>query len=197
MDAKKYKQKLLEELYAPYHDCQSCPLGSLGRMHIVFGEGNPNARLLFIGEGPGKEEDRQGKPFIGRSGQLLNRIFELVGIERTQIFITNIVKCRPPNNRQPSSMESAICKKLLLIPQMKIIRPTVICTLGSAALTGLLDMPVKITKMRGQPIAFDETTLIPTFHPAYILRNPKSLPLFVDDLEKAVNLLDPQVKFGK
>lgn len=120
MNAKMYKQNLLNELYKPYQQCIACPLGSLGRTNVVFGEGNPDAELMFIGEAPGREEDKQGRPFVGRSGQLLNRILELAGIKRPDIFITNIVKCRPPNNRKPLPLEINICKKILLSNQIKI-----------------------------------------------------------------------------
>ncbi len=175
MNAKIYKQNLLNELYRPYTQCTACPLGSLGRTHVVFGEGNPDANLMLIGEAPGKEEDEQGKPFVGRSGKLLNHILSLVEVERSSIFITNIVKCRPPNNRKPSPLEINICKKLLLLKQIKIIRPKTICTLGSAAIQGLLEKDVKITKIRGTTLQLGTINIVPTFHPANILRNPKEL----------------------
>jgi len=101
MDPKKYKQELLDQLYAPYEKCKMCPLGSLGRTNVVFGEGNPDASLMFIGEGPGKDEDEQGRPFIGRSGRLLTKILNAVGLDRKEVFITNIVKCRPPKKPCP------------------------------------------------------------------------------------------------
>ena len=182
MDSKAYKQMLLDTLYTPYHQCQACPLGSLGRTHVVFGQGNPDASLMIIGEGPGRDEDLQGLPFVGRSGQLLNQILDAIDIKREDVFITNIVKCRPPANRQPLPNEMDICKKLLLMDQIKIIKPTVICTLGASALIGLLDHPVKITQVRGQKLSFGTTLLIPTYHPAYILRNPKELTQFAQDL---------------
>ncbi len=185
MDTKKYKQSLLDKLYAPYQQCMRCPLGGLGRKNVVFGEGNPNAQLMFIGEGPGQQEDDQGRPFVGRSGQLLNRILELIGIERSDVFITNIVKCRPPNNRKPSPQESNTCKKLLLFKQIKIIRPHVICTLGATAIQELLEKEIKITRTRGTILSFEGTILIPTYHPAYVLRNPKALESMVDDIKKA------------
>jgi DNA polymerase len=182
MDSKAYKQILLETLYAPYHQCPKCPLGSLGRTHVVFGQGNPDADLMFIGEGPGRDEDIQGLPFVGRSGQLLNHILEAVNIKRADVFITNIVKCRPPNNRQPLPNEMDICKKILLTHQIKIIKPRIICTLGAAALLGLTEKPYKITQVRGQLLSYENITLIPTYHPAYILRNPRELNKFADDL---------------
>lgn len=195
MNPKTYKEKLLQELYAPYQNCHRCPLGSLGRTNVVFGEGNADARLMFIGEGPGADEDAQGRPFVGRSGQLLTKLLSLAGIDRADVFITNIVKCRPPNNRKPLPIESNTCKKLLLLNQIKIIRPDVICTLGSSALSGLLNKDdVKITAMRGKIIttAFESPLntikLLPTYHPAYILRNPKEANTLFDDLQKAVIL---------
>jgi len=187
MDLKKlFKQELLNQLYAPYHNCKACPLGSLGRKHIIFGEGNPNAQLMFLGEAPGRDEDIQGRPFVGRAGQLLNRIFEVIGINRQDVFITNIVKCRPPQNRTPTVLESQICKKLLLIKQIKIIQPCVICTLGAAAIQGLLNQEtVRISQMRGKKIIMDGILIVPTYHPAYILRNPKELKTLIADLTLA------------
>ena len=182
MNSKAYKQMLLETLYNPYHQCQACSLGSLGRTHVVFGQGNPDANIMFIGEGPGRDEDLQGQPFVGRSGQLLNRVLEAIDIKREDVFITNIVKCRPPDNRQPLSNEMGTCKQILLAHQINIIRPTIICTLGASALTGLMEKPFKITKVRGQLLSFGTIKLIPTYHPAYILRNPKELTQFAEDL---------------
>ena len=188
MDSKAYKQMLLEKLYTPYHQCQECPLGSQGRTHVVFGHGNPNAKLMFIGEGPGRDEDIQGIPFVGRSGQLLNHILEAVNIKREDVFITNIVKCRPPNNRQPLPNEMATCKRILLTQQIKIIRPAIICTLGAAALQGLMEQQYKITQIRGHMLTYNDTKLIPTYHPAYILRNPREINSFADDLSLVASL---------
>ena len=186
MDPKAYKQFLLNQLYEPYKKCFACPLGNLGRTNVVFGEGDPDAQLMFIGEGPGQQEDAQGRPFVGRSGQLLNRTLEDLGIKREEVFITNIVKCRPPGNRKPLPIESQTCKNLLLFNQIKIIRPKVICTLGSAAIQGLLEKEVKITKIRGIRINTNTTILIPTYHPAYVLRNPKEQQIFAQDIKTAL-----------
>ena len=196
MDIQKYKQALLQELYEPYRNCQACPLGKLGRKNIVFGEGNPNAKLMFIGEGPGQKEDELCRPFVGRSGQLLTKIMEAVGIQRSQVFITNIVKCRPPNNRNPLPNESETCTKLLLFKQIKIIRPKTICTLGSPATQAFLGKDAKITKVRGRTFSivsdnFDkkkEILLLPTFHPAYCLRNFQKVEIFADDIKKAFKI---------
>ena len=189
MDPKVYKQHLLDALYEPYKKCLACPLGSLGRTNVVFGDGNPDADLLFIGEGPGKDEDLQGKPFVGRSGQLLTRALTLVGIKREDVYITNIVKCRPPGNRNPLPLETSTCMNLLLFNQIKIIRPRIICTLGSIAINALLNKPVAITKIHGTILEKDDLTIVPIFHPAYILRNQSQADAWLQDLKKIRNLL--------
>lgn len=184
MDAQKFKQDLLDALYEPYKKCLQCPLGFLGRTNVVFGEGNPDADLLFIGEAPGRDEDIQGRPFVGRSGQLLNKALSLVGIERSSTYITNIVKCRPPGNRTPLPQEITTCMNILLFNQIKIIRPRVICTLGSIALNSLLGKPLSITKMRGTCIEQEGMIIIPTYHPAYILRNQSQAATWIADFKK-------------
>lgn len=188
MDIAQYKQGLLDALYAPFINCTSCPLGSLGRTNVVFGEGNPDSRIMFIGEGPGKDEDLQGRPFVGRSGKLLSRALEIAEVPREAVYITNIVKCRPPGNRTPLPNESGICKRLLLYNQIKIIRPRVICTLGACALQELTNTAYQITKVRGNPIHTDQYTILPTLHPAFILRNPSSGKTFLDDILAALAL---------
>jgi len=181
----KYKQALLEELYEPYRNCKQCPLGLLGRRNVVFGEGNPNAKLMFVGEGPGQKEDELCRPFVGRSGQLLTKSLEALNIKREAVFITNVVKCRPPNNRKPLPNESDICTNLFLHKQIKIIRPKVICTLGSAATQAFLEKDAKITKIRGKTFLKNGITIIPTYHPAYILRNNRELENFINDITLA------------
>ncbi len=176
------KQEALEALYSPYRACIACPLGLLGRNKIVFGAGNPDASIMLIGEAPGEQEDKQGLPFIGKSGNLLTKTLETVGIGRAEIFITSIVKCRPPKNRAPLPLEVKTCKELLLIKQIEIIKPKIICTLGAVALEGLLGRPVKITRERGLVGAVFGATLIPTVHPAYVLRNPAALTFLIEDL---------------
>lgn len=185
MDSQSFKQTLLNKLYEPYKDCTMCPLGTLGRKNVVFGEGSPDARLMFIGEGPGRDEDEQGRPFVGRSGKLLTKTLEGLGIKRADVFITNVVKCRPPNNRVPAPQESSICMGLFLYNQIKIIRPHIICTLGASATQAILG-DVKITKVRGTIQHKDGIKVIPTYHPAYILRNASELPTFVADLALAI-----------
>jgi DNA polymerase len=189
MNPAHYKQQLLDELYRPYVKCIECPLGTLGRTHVVFGSGNPDARLMFIGEGPGQDEDIQGKPFVGRSGKLLNTIFATLGLERSHVYISNIVKCRPPQNRKPTSFEMKTCKDLLLTKQINIIRPKVICTLGSSALEGLLERPVKIGQLRGTKLVVNGIEVVPTYHPAYVLRNPAGLPELTRDIKRAFELI--------
>ncbi len=188
MDKQTYKKYLLDILYEPYKNCNQCPLGSLGRTQVVFGDGNPDADLMFIGEGPGRDEDIIGKPFVGRSGKLLEKVILSNNLTRESVFITNIVKCRPPNNRQPLPDEATICKNILLYKQIKIVRPKVICTLGACALKALFDEDIKISLVRGKQMHFEESIVLPTYHPAYILRNSKELPIFYDDIVRAIDL---------
>ncbi len=178
------KQEQLEALYAAHRDFVNSPLYIAGCTNIVFGEGNPDAQIMFIGEAPGEQEDLQARPFVGRSGKLLNRALELSGLAREEVFITNIVKCRPPNNRTPFPQELKTGRDLLLIKQIEIIDPVVICTLGTAALHGLTETEYRITKMHGQPIDFRGWNLLPTFHPAHILRNQSYAPAFLADIKK-------------
>lgn len=182
------KEILLKKLYEPYKNCQSCPLAKQGRTNVVFGRGNPDARLLFIGEGPGADEDAQGLPFVGRSGKLLSKVLDAIGIDENEIYITNIVKCRPPNNRRPTFEESNTCKKLLLVKQLEIIQPSIICTLGSTAFEGMTDQPCKITALRGKLYKHNAFNILPTFHPAYVLRNPAAIEKFIHDIEQAFTL---------
>lgn len=188
MNQKEIKTALLEKLYEPYKKCLSCPLGFLGRQNVVFGSGNPDAQFMIIGEAPGKDEDEQGVPFVGRSGKLLTKALTSLGIDRKDIFITNIVKCRPPQNRKPKSIESQTCKDILLINQINIIQPKVICTLGSASIEALLEKPVKISEIHGTQLNFNSIIIIPTYHPAYVMRSPNKLPLFVADIQAAYSL---------
>ena len=150
--------------------CTKCKLATLGRTQVVFGAGDPSADLLFIGEGPGAEEDKQGLPFVGRSGQLLDTLMlEEIGITRDQCYIANVVKCRPPGNRDPEPDEIETCRPYLE-GQLELIAPKVVVTLGKFSSQLLLDSKVGITKLRGQAYAYREAVLIPTLHPAYALR---------------------------
>jgi len=186
MTQKEHKQQLLEKLYEPYKKCLLCPL-AIARKSVVFGEGNADAELMIIGEAPGKDEDEQGVPFVGRSGRFLTKILTELGINRNNIFITNSVKCRPPNNRKPTPLESKTCKDILLINQIKIIQPKIICTLGSAATESLLGSPVKMSKIHGTILSFNGIPLLATYHPAYIMRNPKKRDEFIQDLQKTLS----------
>lgn len=184
MDIKIFKKGLLEEIYAPYKQMRECPVKTYGCTKIVFGEGDPDAKIMFVGEAPGKDEDEQGRPFVGRSGRLLNKCLEIAGLKRPNVFITNIVKCRPPDNRKPLPAEVAFYKPILL-NEIKIIRPKIICTLGASALEAFMTDPFSMSKIRGKILTFDGTNLLPTYHPAYILRNPAAEPQFQEDLIKA------------
>ena len=150
--------------------CTRCKL-SQGRTTIVFGTGDPEARLVIIGEGPGEEEDRQGKPFVGRAGQLLTKMLESVGITREEVYICNIVKCRPPGNRNPEPEEIAACAPYLA-GQLAAIQPGVICALGTFATQQLLKTREPISRLRGQLHGLGGAVVVPTFHPAFLLRNP-------------------------
>src|SRR5260221_12782826 len=188
MSSKELKNLQLQKLYEPYKKCISCPLGTLGRKTVVFGSGNPDAKLMIIGEAPGKEEDEQGIPFVGRSGKFLTKILTSLDIDRKEIFITNSVKCRPPQNRKPTPLESKTCKDILLINQINIIQPKVICTLGSAAIEALLEKPVKMGEIHGKRLIFGTSIIIPTYHPAYILRNQKMTDILKQDIFIAYSL---------
>lgn len=178
------KQQQLERLYEPYKKCLACPLGRLGRTQVVFGSGNPEARLVIIGEGPGKDEDERGTPFVGRSGKLLTKILSSVGINRDDVFITNVVKCRPPGNRAPVSAEITTCTELLLHKELAIVQPTIICTLGATALNAFFNKKMPLSEVRGTFLSTPYGIVLPTYHPAYILRSPKALPLMQEDLKK-------------
>lgn len=160
----------LEEVRREIGDCQKCPL-SRGRTNLVFGDGNPRADLVFVGEAPGEDEDRQGKPFVGRAGQLLTRIITSMKLTREDVYICNILKCRPPGNRNPKPEEIKACEPFL-IRQLEAIKPRIICALGTFAAHTLLRTDVPITVLRGKFHAYQGIKLMPTYHPAYLLRNP-------------------------
>lgn len=160
----------IDRLLAEIDGCTRCKLAR-GRTTIVFGTGDPAARLVLIGEGPGEEEDRQGQPFVGRAGQLLNKMLESVGITRDEVYICNIVKCRPPGNRNPEPDEIAACAPFLQ-GQLAAIRPGVICALGAFAAQHILRTKEPISRLRGQLYTWGRAVVVPTFHPAFLLRNP-------------------------
>ncbi len=170
-------------------ECFRCKLSN-GRKNIVFGEGNADARLMFIGEAPGREEDLKGRPFVGEAGMLLTRLIERMGLRRSDVYIANIVKCRPPMNRDPEKDEIATCRSFIE-RQIEIIRPEVIVTLGRVALQTLMDKPdIKITAVRGNFFDFKGVPVMPTFHPAYLLRNPKDKWLTWTDAQKVMKRLN-------
>ncbi len=159
----------LDDIREELADCRRCPLCA-GRATIVFGVGNPRARLMFVGEGPGAEEDRKGEPFVGAAGKVLDRWIGRIGLRREDVYIANIVKCRPPGNRPPLPDEAKACLPYLL-RQIRAIRPEIVCTLGATALNFLLGVEEKITRERGKWRERDGVPVLPTYHPAFILRN--------------------------
>ena len=164
-------EKQFQRLGEQAESCSRCGL-HLGRKQAVFGTGNPYAELMVIGEGPGEEEDKQGLPFVGKSGQLLDKILAAAGFSRAEnVYIANIVKCRPPGNREPAPEERAACLPFLLL-QIELIQPSIIVLLGSTALKGLIDPEGKITQVRGKWMKWDQFHVMPTYHPSALLRNP-------------------------
>ncbi len=171
-------------------DCSRCKLHALGRSRIVFGVGNSSAALMFVGEAPGADEDEQGIPFVGRAGQLLTKIIEAIELKRDDVYIANVIKCRPPNNRNPEPDEVATCEPYLF-RQIDVIRPKVIVTLGKFATQCLLRSEEPISKLRGRVFDYRGSKLIPTFHPAYLLRNPSSKREVWDDMKLVRSILTP------
>jgi DNA polymerase len=167
------------------HDCTRCPLASQGRHTIVFGDGNPAARLMFVGEGPGADEDSQGLPFVGRAGQLLNNMIAAMGLNRSDVYIANIVKCRPPQNRVPEPEEANTCAPFLF-RQIEVICPEVIVALGSTAATYLLGGKSPLARLRGRIHEARGAKLIVTYHPAYLLRDPSQKKEAWKDLQMAM-----------
>jgi len=153
-------------------DCTRCPLAYAGRRKIVFGDGNPNARLMFVGEGPGADEDAQGLPFVGKAGQLLNNMIAAMGLKREDVYIANIVKCRPPNNRVPEPAEANTCTQFL-VQQMDIVRPEVVVALGATAALYLLGVKRSLSSLRGHWHSCRGAKLAVTYHPAFLLRDPR------------------------
>jgi DNA polymerase len=168
--------------------CTRCKLHTLGRKQVVFGVGNPGADLMFVGEAPGADEDLQGEPFVGRAGQLLTKIIEAIGLRRDQVYIANIIKCRPPGNRNPEPDEVEQCEPFLF-QQVAAIKPKVIVALGKFAAQSLLRTTDPITRLRGRSFNYRGATLIPTFHPAYLLRNPSAKREVWDDMKKVRAIL--------
>lgn len=170
-----------EELKNTCLSCTKCPL-SKTRTNVVFGTGNPNAEVLFIGEGPGKNEDLQGEPFVGRSGILLDKLFDAIDLDRKEnIYIANIVKCRPPENRDPKPLESACCIEYLR-NQVYLIRPKIIVCLGRVAALNIISKDFKVTQQHGEWFVKNGVHIMGTFHPAALLRNPRNKPEAFNDM---------------
>jgi DNA polymerase len=172
----------LEEIRLDVGNCTRCPLWE-GRTKIVHSEGNPNADLVFVGEAPGANEDAEGRPFVGKAGQLLNKIIEAIGMKREDVFIGNINRCRPPGNRTPTLPEAHTCRPFLL-REIAVIRPKVVVVLGNTATQNLLDTKVGITKLRGEFQDYYGIKVMPTFHPAYLLRDPTKKRETWEDMKK-------------
>ena len=172
----------LDAIRADIGDCQRCKLAPT-RTHIVFGSGNPDAELVFVGEAPGYDEDQQGLPFVGRAGQLLTRIIESIGIKREDVYICNVLKCRPPDNRNPEPDEVAACNPFLK-RQLAAIRPKVVCCLGTFAAQNVLQTAASISRLRGKFFDMDGIRVIATFHPAYLLRSPEKKREVWDDMKQ-------------
>jgi DNA polymerase len=169
-------------------DCSRCKLHTLGRRQVVFGVGNPQADLMFVGEAPGAEEDMQGLPFVGRAGQLLTKIIEAIGMGRDDVYIANVIKCRPPQNRNPEQDEVDTCEPFLF-QQIAVIKPKVVVALGTFAARALLRTLDPISRLRGRVYEYRGVKLIPTFHPAYLLRNPASKREVWEDMKLVRSLL--------
>ncbi|NCO84250.1 MAG: uracil-DNA glycosylase [Nitrospirae bacterium CG_4_10_14_3_um_filter_44_29] len=184
-----YSKKViaLKALRDEIGDCQRCKL-SKGRKNIVFGEGSVDAEIMFIGEGPGEDEDLQGRPFVGRAGQLLTKLIEKMGFKREDVYIGNIVKCRPPFNRVPEEDEISACSPFIR-KQAGIISPKVIVSLGRISTQTLIGTKIPIGKLRGKFYQFENIPLMPTFHPSYLLRNPKDKWLVWEDAQKVLERL--------
>ena len=178
----------LEAVRTELGDCTRCKLSG-GRQNIVFGSGNPDAALMFVGEGPGADEDRTGEPFVGAAGQLLTKMIEAMGFAREDVYICNIVKCRPPGNRNPEVDEIAACEPFLKA-QLAAVRPSMIVCLGKFAAQTLLGSEAPISKIRGTLRAYEGIALMPTFHPAFLLRNPSAKREVWADLQLVMSELD-------
>ena len=180
---------LLTTIRVDLGDCTRCKLHGLGRRQIVFGVGNPQAELMFVGEAPGADEDIQGEPFVGRAGQLLTKIIEAIGLRRQDVYIANVIKCRPPGNRNPEPDEVAQCEPFLF-RQIDTIRPKVVVALGTFAAQSLLRTTDAITRIRGREFKYRDAILIPTYHPAYLLRNPSAKRDVWEDMKKVRGILN-------
>jgi len=183
------EKEALETIRADIGDCTRCKLCRLGRKQVVFGVGNPNADLMFVGEAPGRDEDIQGIPFVGRAGQKLTQIIESIGLKREDVYIANVIKCRPPDNRNPEPDEVETCEPFLF-RQVDTIKPKVIVALGTFASKSLLKTTESISRLRGRVYDYRGAQLVPTFHPAFLLRNPSCRRDVWEDMKKVRALLN-------
>jgi len=190
--ADSFQVSSLEEFYQSIKTCQKCAL-SQSRTHFVFGAGNPNANLMLIGEAPGREEDLKGKPFVGQAGQLLDKILKAIDFNRKEIFIANILKCRPPQNRDPLPEEITICFSYLQ-KQIELIRPRIILILGRIAAHTLLRTEASLTSLRDKTHSFQNIPALVTYHPAALLRNPQWKKFVWEDVQKLRKMYDEIVK---
>ncbi len=181
------EEPTLTRLKAKAGTCTRCEL-SRSRKSVVFGEGNEWAKVVFVGEAPGEEEDRQGRPFVGRAGKVLDQMIERIGLNRKDVFICNVLKCRPPDNRDPEASEVEACKGYL-VAQLEMIKPSLICTLGKHAYNTLMGVDARITKVRGILTSYKGMRLLPTYHPSYLLRNQGAIKEAYEDMEKVKSLL--------
>jgi len=185
-DLQKNKRTYLNDLYQKNKSCQKCELGGM-RNNFVFGNGSTESKIMFIGEGPGADEDKLGEPFVGRAGKLLTKMINTIGIERQDVYITNIVKCRPPQNRNPTTAEISCCIPILK-KQIQLINPKLIITLGNVPSKTLIpDLP-GISRVHGEIFQYKTWKLLPTFHPSYLLRNRAAIPLAWEDFKKIFEL---------
>jgi uracil-DNA glycosylase family 4 len=181
----------LHQIREEIGDCTRCKLATLGRRQVVFGVGNPDADLMFVGEAPGADEDIQGEPFVGRAGQLLTKMIQAMGFAREEVYIANVVKCRPPENRNPEPDEIETCEPFLF-QQIETIKPKVIIALGAFAAKTLLRTQEPISRLRGRVFDYHGAQLVPTFHPSFLLRSPGQKKFAWDDLKKALALMGRQ-----
>jgi uracil-DNA glycosylase len=179
----------LQELSKSLHNCQRCKLAKLGRTQVVFGVGNPHANIMFVGEAPGFNEDQKGEPFVGAAGKLLNDLLTSANLSRDQIYIANVIKCRPPNNRDPEPDEVETCKPFLM-QQIQMIRPKLVCTLGNWATQTLLERKVGITKVKAQAFYMKDFVIFPLLHPAAALHQGNLLDTLKEDFKKLKEFLD-------
>lgn len=187
-DVMRAKSSSLDEVAHDLKGCTRCKLSGLGRHTIVIGEGNPRAQLVFVGEGPGEQEDQTGRPFVGRAGQLLDKMIEAMGLKRSDVYICNVVKCRPPENRNPEPDEIATCSPFL-IRQLRAINPKLIIALGKFSAQTLLQTDTRISLLRGRIYEYSGMKLIASYHPSYLLRNPPSKKEAWEDLKLAAQVL--------